>query len=287
MMKMVGRFVFVVLLMGTIAQATPKPATFCRFVPERKDDFAWENDKVAFRVYGPALKSANEDSGIDCWLKRVDYPIVNKWYRESETLNKSYHKDHGEGYDGYKVGSSRGCGGLGLWINGELKTSNVFTKWRIVKCTDAKSEFVLTYEWTVGADVYKEEKRISILLGDRLFKVVSTFWKNGSLALKLPVAVGVARHAGAAVVSKDLKRGWVACWELIDGSGLGTAVVMNPTNMKEVVVKKDHVLLITSTDGKGQVCYYAGYGWARAGEIKTLAEWQAYLTQFAMKKFKK
>lgn len=26
----------------------------CRFVPERMDDFAFENDKVAFRIYGPA-----------------------------------------------------------------------------------------------------------------------------------------------------------------------------------------------------------------------------------------
>ena len=29
---------------------------FGRFVPEREDDFAWENDKVAFRVYGPNSK---------------------------------------------------------------------------------------------------------------------------------------------------------------------------------------------------------------------------------------
>ena len=51
-----------------------------RFVPERKDDFAFENDKVAFRIYGPALKDSKENSGIDCWLKRVDYPTIDKWY---------------------------------------------------------------------------------------------------------------------------------------------------------------------------------------------------------------
>ncbi len=45
-----------------------------RFVPERMDDFAFENDKVAFRVYGPALKNSQENNGTDCWLKRVDYP---------------------------------------------------------------------------------------------------------------------------------------------------------------------------------------------------------------------
>src|SRR5262245_33955903 len=28
-----------------------------RFVPERKDDVAWENDRIAYRVYGPALEA--------------------------------------------------------------------------------------------------------------------------------------------------------------------------------------------------------------------------------------
>ena len=68
---------------------------------------------------------AGEDSGFDAWLKRVDYPIINKWYKEN-TQGKSYHKDHGEGYDPYKVGSSRGCGGLALWIDGKMVSSNVF-----------------------------------------------------------------------------------------------------------------------------------------------------------------
>ena len=28
-------------------------STYSRFVPERTDDYAWENDQVAFRTYGP------------------------------------------------------------------------------------------------------------------------------------------------------------------------------------------------------------------------------------------
>ena len=65
--------------------------TFSRFVPERTDDYAWENDRVAFRVYGPkaeqmvveGIPGGTLSSGIDCWLKRVDYPIINKWYRKT------------------------------------------------------------------------------------------------------------------------------------------------------------------------------------------------------------
>ena len=58
---------------------TKEPIAYCysRFVPERTDDYAWENNKVAFRTYGPVAQKMAEDkvkggtltSGIDAWLK--------------------------------------------------------------------------------------------------------------------------------------------------------------------------------------------------------------------------
>ncbi|MDH3346265.1 MAG: DUF4861 domain-containing protein [Kiritimatiellaceae bacterium] len=267
------------------ATSTPKPETFCRFVPERSDDFAWENDKIAFRAYGPALKAKGEDSGFDCWLKRVEYPIINKWYKESAE-GKSYHKDHGEGYDPYKVGSSRGCGGLALWIDGNMLISNVFTEWKVVKCETAESVFVLSYEYKVGCDIYTEEKKISIKLGDRLFKSTSTFKKNGAIAADLPIAIGLVRHHKTDLVSKDLSKGWVSIWEPMDDSELGTGVVIDPKRITDFQLLEtgknleDHALIITQADAKGQVEYYAGYGWEKAGEIKTSKEWADYLEAF-------
>ena len=62
---------------------------FSRIVPTRIDDYTWENDRVAFRTYGPAAQALVEEgkaggiisSGIDCWLKKVNYPVINKWYK--------------------------------------------------------------------------------------------------------------------------------------------------------------------------------------------------------------
>ncbi len=62
----------------TIAQASGGFAA-ARHVPERKDDLAFESDKVAFRIYGPALKDSTERSGIDCWLKRVDLSDTDEY----------------------------------------------------------------------------------------------------------------------------------------------------------------------------------------------------------------
>ena len=74
--------------------------TFCRFVPERMDDFAWESDRIAHRMYGPALITGEGtiSSGVDVWVKSTRNMIINKWYKSGE-----YHADHGEGLDGYSV----------------------------------------------------------------------------------------------------------------------------------------------------------------------------------------
>lgn len=260
-------------------------STFCRFVPERSDDFAWENDLIAFRAYGPALRESGEDSGFDAWLKRVDYPIINKWYKEN-TAGKSYHTDHGEGYDPYKVGASRGCGGLALWIDGKMVPSNVFKEWKVVQCEPQESIFILSYEWKHGDDTYTEEKQISIKLGDRLFTSASTFRKNGEVAADLPIAIGLVRHHADDTVSKDLSQGWIAVWETMDGDGLGTGVVIDPEKIVGFKLVEtgeqlgDHALFITKTDEQGQLKYYAGYGWERAGEIMTADAWNQYLNQF-------
>lgn len=99
---------------GNILLPESAITTYSRFVPERTDDYAWENDKVAFRTYGPdAQKRVEENrpegtlsSGIDLWLKRTDQSIINKWYGENLKKPGYYHIDHGEGYDPYHVGAS-------------------------------------------------------------------------------------------------------------------------------------------------------------------------------------
>ena len=43
----------------TVAPVFPVKA-FARYIPERLDDFAWENDKLGHRTYGPALAAPAE-----------------------------------------------------------------------------------------------------------------------------------------------------------------------------------------------------------------------------------
>ncbi|RYG69534.1 DUF4861 domain-containing protein [bacterium] len=270
------------------AASPTEPSTWARFVPERKDDFAWENDLIAFRVYGPAIKGngEGEDSGIDCWFKRVPYPIVDKWYEGELKHGKGYHTDHGEGYDAYSVGGSRGCGGLAIWKDGQMLRSGPYKTSNLISRTKEKSVFELTYEYDLDGAKIQEVKRITIELGKRLFDVTSTFTRDGKPA-DLNVAVGVTTHGGKAKATLNPTQGWMSCWEKTDGFGVGTGVVMKPAQvieMREVKSnKKDesHALLLTRTDANGQVSYSAGFGWEKAGVITSPEKWQAYLTQAA------
>src|SRR5690606_21827569 len=54
---------------------------YARYVPERFDDFAWENDVVTFRMYGKALEGKRDDAqGVDFWAKRTTDLVINAWY---------------------------------------------------------------------------------------------------------------------------------------------------------------------------------------------------------------
>lgn len=272
------------------ANPTGEPSTWARFVPERKDDFAWENDLIAFRAYGPAIKDngEGEDSGIDCWLKRVPYPIVDKWYEGELKKKIGYHTDHGEGYDAYAVGGSRGCGGLAIWNDGKMLRSGPYKSWKIISREKDKSVFELTYEYQLGESTIREVKRISIELGRRLFDVTSTFTQDGK-PVELDIAVGVTTHGGKAAATLNPTQGWMSCWEKIDGFGLGTGVVIDPARVVEMrEVKSDkkdesHALLLTRTDAAGQVSYSTGYGWEKAGTIATPQIWQDYLSSRAIR----
>ncbi|WP_016956513.1 DUF4861 family protein [Catenovulum agarivorans] len=269
---------------ATAANQADNRSTFARYVPERKDDFAWENDLVAFRAYGPAARSGAENSGVDCWLKRVNYPIVNKWYKAHFEKGQSYHEDHGEGLDNYHVGPTAGCGGTSLWLNGKREPLETWVKWEILEQTTAKTSFKLYYEHDIQGKTYQEEKLISIELGQRLFNVTSTFYVDGKVAASLPVTVGITTHDEKATTASNQAKGWFAAWEVMDGYGLGTAVAVEPsrilsfkTVLSNGVYDQGHALILLETDSKGQIEYKAGYGWEKAKDIVTFAQWQNYL----------
>lgn len=282
--------------------ATPQPPfpskVFARYVPERYDDIAWENDLTAHRAYGPALTqpSATKDqmtsSGLDLWTKKVPYLIVDRWYRKG---HDGLHADTGEGLDFYEVGRNRGVGGTGIWNGNQLFVSGNWQQYHIHANGPVRAIFDLTYEpWDAGNGVkVSETKRFIVDAGQQLDEVRSTFDFTPAVGSDgtLTIAIGVTEHPSAADVQlkRDERGKFLAVWEAYKNDPthgeLGTAVLLAPgakfagfarTTPPERG-RPDSLLLVKVKPGE-TIRYFAGGAWKPAGKLATAAEWNTYLT---------
>ncbi len=270
------------LLPASRKRRTPKSevTAFGRFVPERMDDFAWENDRIAFRVYGPALEVETVSPGIDVWVKKVSYPIVDKWY-----AGKDYHKDHGEGADFYKVGPTLGCGGLGILSpeDGKLVMSRNFHKSRVLDNGPIRTTFELTFEpWQATGQKVSEVKRISLDLGSNFNRIESQLTTE---AESLLLAAGISRRKGGGVVAYDLDGTWLVYEEPEHPkNGTTRCAVVLPTSGKRVFTD-DHLMarLRFPIAAGSPLVYYAGASWDKSGQFANTGAWQQYVSDFAQR----
>ncbi len=254
---------------------TSETKVFGRFVPERKDDFAWENDRIAYRMYGPALEATGEiSSGVDVWVKSVDYPIIDKWYAHGK-----YHKDEGEGADLYKVGPTLGCGGFGLLYNDSLYTSKNFTDYRILTQGPLRIVFELDYaEWGPEDHRLTETKRISLDMGQHLNRVESHLkWNDPGTDRPLLVAGLLAHPQHSDIpVSLNSSDNYMILYEGIkgDNGSLGTAVIQG-TDTGDLPIKQygDQYLMPLVTTPSHGVSYWAGAGWSKSPWVNSEPAW--------------
>ncbi|MDP5202089.1 DUF4861 family protein [Flavobacterium sp. DG2-3] len=279
------------VFVGTNPSASKVANCYSRFVPERTDDYAWENNKVAFRTYGPVAQKMVEDkipggtltSGIDAWLKRVDYPIINKWYEKATNGTGTYHKDTGEGLDNFHVGDSRGVGGIAVKVDGKYYFSKNFISWKTITTGPIRTSFILTYaDWDAKGNKITESKLISLDYGSQLsrFEINITGTKE--------IAAGLTLHEKKGAIGTNLKEGWLSYWEPIDDSEIGTGLVAPKGTLlsfdNHVTDEKDLSNLYGNISVKNnKAIYYVGFGWKKGSPFQTKQEWEKYLSDFATK----
>lgn len=279
------------IVRAAITSASKNINCYSRFVPERTDDYAWENNKVAFRTYGPVAQKMVEDkiaggtltSGIDAWLKRVDYPIINKWYEKTVSGTGSYHKDTGEGLDNFQVGPSRGIGGIAVNVDGKYYFSKNFISWKTITTGPIRTSFILTYaDWDAKGNKITESKLISLDYGSYLsrFEIHITGTKT--------IAAGLTLHDKKGTIGTNIKEGWLSHWEPIDDSEIGMGLVAPKNTLisfdNDVSSEKDLSNLYGNLKVKDKkALYFAGFGWKKGSPFQTKAEWEKYLSSFAEK----
>jgi hypothetical protein len=253
-----------------------------RFNRERRDDFAWENDVVAHRMYGAALETWAQEpltsSTMDVWIKRTRRLIINDWYMVDD-----YHRDLGEGADLYSAGKSRGCGGNAPWDNGKLWPSANFRNTRLLAQGPIRVMFELMYvNWDVNGRQVRETKRITLDAGQNLSRIESDYASDG--AKPAQQAAGIKKQPGA-LARADKAAGILRTWEPAgksDAAGhFGCAVVMAPSAVVDTPDVPGDYLLVGAVPVAGPAVYYAGAGWDKGGNMADAAAWDLYLDQFA------
>lgn len=193
----------------------PKVYVYGRQYPERVDDIAWENDRTAYRIYGPALQRNKERAfGVDVWVKNTPDLEVEKRYatelanhaaiealksqgKTQEALDMeeatTYHFDHGYGLDCYKVGPTLGGGAPALMDNGQLVLPYCYKDYQILDNGPLRFTVRVDYNPTaIGKDKNVVEHRIiSLDKGSNYNRC--TVWYDG-LTQKRDLAAGVVVH---------------------------------------------------------------------------------------------
>jgi hypothetical protein len=258
---------------------------FGRFVRERFDDFAWENDRIAHRTYGKALETWEGEplssSTIDIWSKRTGRLVINEWY-----LADNYHADEGEGADFYSAGTSRGNGGNGLWASDRLWTSRNFINSRVLANGPIRVLFELDYApFEVNGISVAEVKRVSLDAGQQLDHYQSTykiFSRPDRPPVTLTNAIGLKKSDGE---QKELNaaHGWFLKWENVEKKAgqQGLAIVFDPALFLNQTEDKLNQLVITKVSDGNVSPYWAGFCWDKAGQFADVAAWKKYVDEFS------
>jgi len=289
------------ILDASALAAVPQPIlkTYARQIDERYRDMAWESDRIAHRMYHRDLIQAEGtvSSGVDVWVKSTRALVINKWNK-----NGDYHNDHGEGLDDYRVGQSRGCGGLGIWEDHTFYVSSNYNSARIIATGPIRSEFELTYgAWEARKHKISETKRITIDAGSNMTRAESIF-----AADRYPdfdIGVGIAQRPGDGVIAKNQEEGWMSYWQPADRDrgNIGCAIVMPgkieafATESATLPELKQADLITPTSEGLPPVAnllaisasqvgkpfvYYFAAGWSKSGDFPEETDWENYVRQF-------
>lgn len=263
-----------------VSTGEPEPVqtlVYGRLVPERKDDFAWENNRTAFRTYGPALKASGEISnGMDFWAKRTDSLIIDKWYRNDLAGVASYHEDHGEGLDFYKVGRTLGLGMTAPVDHDTLCLGENFVTAEILDHGPLRITFQLTYApYKAGAHQVTETRIISLDAYSLFNKVTHIFETDTT---KLKVATGIVMpednpEENSAHTTFGEHTGIMAYKNPTDEvNGTIYTAVIHPGGFESIQILEGHFAGLNKIAPGEPYLTYVGGGWSKAG-FNSFEEW--------------
>ncbi|MCC8173192.1 MAG: DUF4861 domain-containing protein [Odoribacter sp.] len=248
-----------------------KSKAFGRHVPERMDDLAWENNLGAYRMYGPALENTGEISnGIDVWVKSTEDLVIDDWYKKND-----YHRDHGQGFDGYKVGRTLGAGAMAPYVDDKLVLGNNFTTHEVLDNGPIRTTFKLTYApYGVGEGEVNEVRLISLDANNH-FNRIEEYYENAPEGMQ--VAAGIVLRDEEGEFLMNPAEGLAGYWEPqnndnnVNNGHMAIGLIF-PQGAKEVVQNEGHLLAVADYVAGKPCVYYMGSAWSKA-HVNSAEEW--------------
>ena len=303
----------------------------------RKDDIAWENDRCAYRVYGPALQRTGERSfGTDIWVKNTPDTVVYERYikdmqgningdkvdekvkseeRKMKNLTgaaleaqkakikalkavsreidvtTSFHLDHGNGLDPYRVGATLGLGAPGLMMGKDLVLPYCYKTYKILDNGPLRFTVELAYNpSTIGDQKNVVEHRIiSLDKGSNFNKM--TVWYDG-LTHPTDFVTGFPIHEED-TETKTFAKDYVSYADPTDNQEVNNSQVyvgvLFPNGVDNTyyqVFDKKHDgatghalgLKLGLKDGE-RYSYYFGAAWSKY-DVKSYNEWQLRIKEY-------
>lgn len=236
-----------------------EPKVYGRYVPERADDYAWENNLTAYRIYGPALGDPRTQ-GVDVWVKSTPRLIINKWFARND-----YHHNYGEGMDCYKVGNTLGAGALAPMADGRVVLAGNYVSQECTANGPLRTEVRLTYA-PMDVEGRKVTMRRTIRL-DADSRFTEQEYVLEGFEGEIAVAAGVVLHDVKAKAQGD---GWFAIAEAASDTAdperdgdISLGVILKGG---EGVVRADGHMLISGRARAGErIVMLNASGWSHAG----------------------
>ena len=261
---------------------------------DMQDDYAWENDRGGYRLYGPSYRNGGGNvSGYDIWTKSVGYPVLADRYDDHCMCRASYHRDHGSGMDVYTVGRTLGAGMNALVVDGQTAYPCAYSRCDILDNGPLRTSARITcYPETIGEDSGVVETRmISLDKGSWLNKTVVSY---EGLSKTCPMINGIVVHKqNPTGYILDPDKRFLAYADLTDNPAavngiifIGVVNAETPDNVTYSDLAEPlgdavgHIISETSYRPGESYTYYWGSGWSKGG-VRGLKPWAAYLADFS------
>ena len=303
----------------------------------RKDDIAWENDRCAYRVYGPALQRTGERSfGTDIWAKNTPDTVVYERYvmdkqgnvdgdkvdekvkseeRRMKNLSgaaleaqkakikalkaesyeidvtTSFHLDHGNGLDPYRVGATLGLGAPSLMIGNQQFLPYCYKTYKILDNGPLRFTIELTYNPSTIGDMQNvvEHRIISLDKGSNFNKM--TVWYDG-LTHPTDFATGFPIHEED-TETKTFAKDYVSYADPTDNIEVNNSQVFVGVLFPNGIDNTYYQLFDKKHDGatghalglkRGlknaeKYSYYFGAAWSKY-DVRSYTEWQIRIKEF-------